>query len=419
MSLPDGTIILFGAGLTPAHDLGDWVQSITVDRGRNRELDPPRAGTCEFVLRNDTGFWNPGNTGASLAPISGVGTASPPATLLVPGKIVVARAGPGNMWIFVGRIRSVDYDYRLGGEAMVRVLAEDGLAALARRRFSGFTHPEQSSGQTVRDVLTWADWATEISAVQSAWGTFDPAVGTSTATVVAADVADLDGRNVLDYLADLEASEQGRIFVANTGMFVAFGRYSEPIWTGAAGTGPAIEFTDTTTTGGYVGVKYRAIRGSGGGDVLYTQVVGQSPSTGTVLSVTSAGAATYGTVDLRVSGLLNHSDAQTLGVLTLLSDTYGSPAWRVDGVEVKPYAAVSGANLNDLLELDLHQTVRVKFTPVAGSAVSAEYRVQRITHRITPGDHVMTVGVSVKTVNPSDFFVLGSSALGGPKILGY
>jgi hypothetical protein len=255
--------------------------------------------------------------------------------------------------------------------------------------------------------------------VQSAFGTFDPAVAMSEATVVAADAGDLDGRNVLDYLADLETSEQGRIFIANTGMFVAFGRYLEPFWSGMPGVGSAIEFTDTTTTGGYVGVKYRAIRGSGGGDVLYTQVIGESPSTGTVFAVTSAGAATYGAIDLRVSGLLLSNDDQTLGVLTLLSDTYGSPSWRADAVEVKPYATASGTNLNGLLSLDLHQTVRVKFTPVAGTAVNGEYRVQRITHRITPGDHVMTVGVSVKTVDSSNFFVLDSSALDGPKILGY
>ena len=181
-----------------------------------------------------------------------------------------------------------------------------------------------------------------------------------------------------------------------------------------------VEFldADSAATGGWTSVPYVEMRGSGGGDVLYTRVFGESASTGNVLSVEAAGSSTYGLSDLRVSGLLNASDGEVEGVLSLLADVYDSPEWRVDQVTVKPLA-LTGATLEAALEVDLHQTVRVKFTPVAGTAVSTECRVQRITHRITPSDHTMTVGLAVRQFDPDDLFVLGSSSLGGTDVLGY
>lgn len=403
-------------GTDPVYEL--IPESITVDRGRNRELDPPRAGTCEFVLRNDTGYWNPGNTGETVTPFSGVGDVSPPVDLLAPGTAVQAFAGANLVTVFSGRIRSVDYDYRLDGTSTVRVTAEDSLANLARLALYGFSHAQQGAGLTVANVLSHVSYDSTISVAEVVWGTFEPAWAGST-QVIAQSAADLDGRNVLDYIADLERSEQGRVFVARDGMFVMFGRYVQPVWSGSLND--PIEFTDdpSSPTSGYTPIEYRGLRGSGGGDVLYTQIVGKSPSTGNVFQVVAAGAATYGVSDLRVGDLLNANDDNVIGVLTLLSVLYDSPEWRVDRVEVQPKRAASAADEADLLALDLHQTCRVKFTPPAGAAVDDEYLVQRITHRITPADHVMTMGLSVKAIDPDDLFVLDSSALDGPKILGY
>ena len=182
-------------------------------------------------------------------------------------------------------------------------------------------------------------------------------------------------------------------------------------------------FTDDAASTATTKVPYQTLTGRSGGDVLYTRIIGYSPSSQAWRSVTAAGTATYGlTSDLSMSNLRCANDDLTEGVLGFLADVYDSPEWRVDEISCRPFAALAaGSALSNVLNLDLNETVTVEFTPVAGSAVSGQYRVQGVRHSITPGDHVMALNLSVKTFDRDDLIVLDTSTLGtaGTDVLGF
>jgi hypothetical protein len=109
-------------------------------------------------------------------------------------------------------------------------------------------------------------------------------------------------------------------------------------------------------------------------------------------------------------------------VIGLLADTYDTPEWRVQELSCKPFATVAaGTALEILLNVELADGVRVEFTPAGGSAISDVYIVQGVRHTITPGDHTMSLTLSVKQWNKDDLFTLGTSTLGtaGTDVLAY
>lgn len=411
MSLPDVEILADG------FDVASWAFEVRVDRGRGRELDPPSAGIAEFYLRNADGFWNPGNTAGTVT--AGTATVSPPADLLAPGTKLVVDCEVGLVnpaTLFYGRVRSADYSYDVSGDAVVRVVAEDAVAGLARRTLTGFSHDALSFGSAVRAVLDDVDYLDQISTWGTALPGIEPAVGRGVSTIAPYGTAESDGVVALDYLTAIEASEQGRIFCARQGYFTAAGRYDAAFL-------PSVTFTDNAASTATFPVRYQTLSGHSGGDVLYTRIIGYSPTSEAWRSVTAAGTAIYGlTSDLSMSGLRLANDDLTEGVLGLLADTYDSPEWRVQEVSCKPYATVAaGSALSVVLGVDLNDGVTVEFTPAAGSAVSDVYVVQGVRHTITPGDHVMSLTLSVKQFDRNDLIVLDTSALGtaGTDVLAY
>ena len=423
MSLPNVEVFAYAG--TAAYDIASYAFEVRVDRGRGRELDPPSAGIAEVYLRNADGMFNPGNTGGTLSPVSGTATLSPAAGALAPGNKLLVQCDNGTLVgssLFFGRIRSADYSYDVSGDAVVRVVAEDAMAGLARRTLTGRSHDTLTFGSAVWSVLDNVVFYDEISVwPASSLAPFLPLLVASGVTTIAPyGTAESEGANALEYLSALEASEQGRIFCTRQGYLTADGRYAA-----ASGrtVGTAVVFTDDPTPSSPYAVPYQTITGRSGGDVLYTRIIGYSPSSQSWRSVTAAGTATYGlTSDLSMSNLRNANDDLTEGVLGFLADVYDSPEWRVDEISCRPFAALAaGTALSFLLNTDLNDTVTVEFTPTAGSAVNAEYRVQGVRHTITPGDHVMALNLSVKTFDRDDLIVLDTSTLGtaGTDVLGF
>lgn len=414
MSLPNVTI---SAGV---FDVAPWAFEVRVDRGRGRELDPPSAGIAEFYLRNSSGFWNPGNTAGTVT--AGTATASPPSDLLAPGTKLAVACDNGTVdgsTLFYGRIRSAEYSYDVSGDAVVRVLAEDALGGLARRTLDGFSHDVVTYGSAVRAVLDNTGYIDEISVIGTALPSLEPGIVSGASTIAPYGAAESQGVEALDYLAALEASEQGRIFCTRDGFFSADGRYA----TGPRSVGTAITFTDDEASSATYPVRYQTITGRSGGDVLYTRVTGYSQATDSWRTVTAAGTATYGlSADLSMSNLRLSSDSQVDGVIGLLAVTYDSPEWRVQSLSCKPFASLAaGTALKLLLDTELEDTVTVEFTPTAGSAIAEAFVVQGVRHSITPGDHTMALDLSVKQFDRGDFIVLGTSTLGtaGTDVLGF
>jgi hypothetical protein len=417
VSLPDLTILATNG--TASGNLAPYAFEVRIDRGRARQLDPPSAGIAEIYLRNANGFFNPGNTAGTVT--VGTATVSPPATLLEPGTKVSVSCDTGltsDTVLFGGRIRSAEYSYDVSGDAVVRVQCEDVLAGLARRTLVGFSHGQVSYGSAVRAVCDNVDYLTQISMPGGPLipGLAEPLLSASVTTIAPYSAEESAGVAALDYLAALEASEQGRIYADRNGLLFAQGRYSS---FGSA----TVTLTDDPASTATYGVRYQTISGRSGGDILYTQVLGYSPSTDSWRSVVAAGTATYGlTSDLSMSNLRNANDDLVDGVVGLLADTFDSPEWRVQEISCKPLATIpAGTALSVALGVDLNDSVNVEFTPTGGSAISDVHIVEGVRHTFTPGDHTMALSLSRRQWNRDDLIVLNTSTLGtaGTDVLAY
>jgi hypothetical protein len=281
------------------------------------------------------------------------------------------------------------------------------MAGLARRNLTGFSHDVLAYGPAVRAVIDNVDYVDQISVWGTALPLLEPALGRGVTTIAPYGTAESEGVAALEYLTALEATEQGRIYCTRQGYLTALGRYD-------SGFSAAVTFTDNPGSTATYPVGYQTISGRSGGDVLYTRIIGYSPTDQAWRSVTAAGTATYGlTSDLSMSNLRAANADLTEGVLGLLAETYDDPEWRVQEISCKPFATVAaGTALKLALELDLADAVTVEFTPTAGSAVTNVHIVQGVRHTITPGDHVMALSLSVKQWNRDDLIVLDTSTLG-------
>jgi hypothetical protein len=310
--------------------------------------------------------------------------------------------------LFGGRIRSAEYSYDVSGDAVVRLVCEDVLAGLARRTLVNFSHDAVSFGSAVRLVCDNVDYLTQISIPGGPLGPGleEPFLGKSVTTIAPYGTAVSAGVAALDYLTALEASEQGRIYADQNGLLFAAGRYSS---FGSA----AITFTDNPASTATYAIPYQTISGRSGGDVLYTHVLGYSPTTESWRSVTAAGTGVYGLIsDLSMSNLRNANDDQVDGVIGLLADTFDTPEWRIQEISAKPLATIpAGTALSVALGVDLNSSVTVEFTPTGGSAISDVHIVEGVRHTFTPGDHTMALSLSRRQFDRADLIVLNTSTL--------
>lgn len=190
-------------------DISEWVYSVNIKRGRNREYDRFSAGTLQVELRNHERTFDPTY---AFSPFFGE---------IFPRRMI--RVFTDDVIQFVGFVEDWEFSYSPGGESLVSVSASDAFTKFSQFELQDVAVTEQLTGARVNAILNEFGWPASDRGVD---------VGSS---VVAAGTAT---GSALSYLQQVEASELGYMFMGKDGSFKFRQRNN------ALGDYVPVEFTD-------------------------------------------------------------------------------------------------------------------------------------------------------------------------------
>jgi len=360
-------------------DLTSMIRSVSITRGRNREMEQFTGGTAQLQIYDPTRILDPLNSASIYYPF------------VAPRQPVQVLAG--GVTIYSGFITDWDLDYGYTESANVTTVAcADAFTVLANQSMNAWTPVEQSSSARVAAVLTRPEVV-----YQGAYS-----VGTGSSTLGAYAIA--AGSNVLSYLQTVACSEQGFLFMNAAGTLTFTGR--------AAVLNPvsSIAFVDT----GSGGIPYRTLTNQYGDELLYNYVQTQSPAGPTPAATASdaTSIALYQAQQLTKLDLLNSTVAEVTALGAYLLGRYRDPVLRFTGVTVQ-LAALSAADQVTALSTDLTRIASVQKTYSVGTPASVTQTliVSGIKHSITPGSHA--VEYTFESTDQAGYFTLDSTTVPG------
>lgn len=371
----------FTIGGVSFEDVTSRVRSISISRGKNRDLDRFNAGTLNVEFNNTDRAFDP------------LFSASPFAGNIVPRRDVRVLADGTAQ--YVGKVTDWNLGYDVSGQSVAELQASDGLTFLAQQVLTAGTATVQSSGDRVTAVLNMptVDWPVSERNIDTG------------ASTLGADV--FEG-NALNYLQQVELSEGGLLFIDKQGRVAFKDRLSTPT------TDNVTVFADDGT-----GIPFAPALVEYGTEELYNQIT-VSSNAGTATSNNALSQTRYGILDRDVQTLLS-TLTQVEDYADFLVGRYGEPDYRFARL------SVDMANLNSsqkaaMFGLDMGSVIQVKFTPNGIAPAIERYGlVIAINHQISAEDHIITVGVgSLQT----SLFVIGDSVfgtigVGAPGVLGF
>lgn len=337
------------------YDITDEVRSVSVKRGKNRELDRYNAGQATVSLNNQTRLFDPLNADSVF-----YGN-------IIPRRQIRIRSGGYNQ--FIGVIEDWNLDYDVSGQSLASITAADGFTLLAQQTLTPGTATAQKTGARIDAVL---------SQPSVAWPLADRIIDTGNSDL-GADV--FDG-NVLSYLQKVEASEQGQFFVNRDGYI----RFVNGAVTPTTGTDTPL-FSDAGD-----GIPYVAATVQYGTELLYNQVEVTYPA-GTAVASNSESQTKYGISATSVDTLLGAS-VNAEGLADYWVARYGEPDYRFEAIEIS-LEGVSGLQAETVLQLELGDVIEMKFTPNGiGSPIERYLQVTSIDHTVAIDSHRIRFGVS-------------------------
>jgi hypothetical protein len=362
-------------------DLTSMVQSVSITRGRNREMEQFNGGTAQLQIYDPTRLLDPLNTASIYYPF------------VAPRQPVQVLAG--GVIIYTGFVTDWDLDYGYTTNANVTTVAcADAFTVLANQSMNLVTPSAESSSARVAYVLTRPEVAYQ--------GPYS--VGTGSSTLGAYPIT--EGTNVLSYLQNVACSEQGYLFISSNGTLTFTGR--------AAVLNPvsSIAFVDT----GSGGIPYRTLMNQYGDELLYNYIQTRSPvydvaPTATSTAFNTPSISLYQAQQLTKLDLLNSTVAETAALGQYLLGRYMDPVLRFTGVTVQ-LAALSTADQTTALSTDLTRIASVQKTYSVGTPASVTQTliVSGIKHAITPGSHV--VEYTFESADGNAYFTLDGPIFG-------
>jgi hypothetical protein len=368
-------------GGTTFVDLTSIVLSINIRRGRNRQLDQFNAGTAQVVFNNNSRILDPLNTSSPYYPF-----------VLPRSPIVIYANGTP---IYTGYVEDWNLDYQQANQGRMVARCVDAFGTLANQQLNAFTPSAETSGVRVSTVLD----RPEINYQGSR------SIGTGTSTLGAYAVS--QDTNVLNYLQQVNTSEQGYLFTAADGTLTFKGRSSvlNPV-SGAS-------FTTNGT-----GISYMSLVNQYGSELIYNYIVTQSPSGSAQTNSDSTSIALYQAQNYNLLNLLNSTTTEVNGLGAYLLGKYRNPVLRFTGVSCE-LAALTSAQWSIIFAIDLTSIVTVQKDYNTGTPLTESQTLitSGIEHRIVPGSHIVsytfesTDGNQYMTLNDAIFGTLNNNLL--------
>ena len=361
-------------GGTTFVDLTSIVESVNITRGRNRQLDQFNAGTATIAFNNQTEILNPTNTSSPYYPF------------ILPRCPVQILAN--GIPIYTGVITDWNLDYDISNKDMMYASCADNFTVLANQALNAVTPSTQVTGARINTVLDLAEINYQ--------GSRSIDTGSSTLGAFAID----QDTNCLNYLQQINTSEQGYLFIAANGSLTFKGRSS--VLNPVAG---ATFNTDGT------GLPYQTLINQYGDELLYNYIITQSPASTVQTTSNAASIALYQAQQYAVTDLLNSTTAEVAGLGNYLLGKYKDPVLRFTGLSTQ-LTALSSANQNIALTLDLTSICTVVKNFVAGTPATETQTliVSGVSHNITPGSHI--ISYTFESTDGNQYFTLNDAIFG-------
>ena len=355
-------------------DLTSLVESVNITRGRNRQLDQFNSGTATIAFNNDSQILNPNNTSSPYYPF------------VLPRCPVQILAN--GIPIYTGVVTDWNLDYDISNQDMMYASCADNFTVLANQAINAVTPSSQATGTRINTVLD----LTEINYQ----GARSIDTGSSTLGAFAID----QDTNCLNYLQQINTSEQGYLFIAANGSLTFKGRSS--VLNPVAG---ATFNTDGT------GLPYQTLINQFGDELLYNYIVTQSPAGAVQTTSNAASIALYQAQQYGLTDLLNSTTAEVAGLGNYLLGKYKDPVLRFTGLSTQ-LTALSSANQNIALTLDLTSICTVVKNFVAGTPATETQTliVSGVSHNITPGSHI--ISYTFESTDGNQYFTLNDAIFG-------
>jgi len=362
-------------------EVTDRVRSLSVARGKNRDLDRFDAGTLSVELNNFAREFDPLFAG------------SPFAGNIVPRRDM--RVSVDNVPQYVGKINDWNIAFEPGGVSVASAQASDALTLLALENVTPGTAVVQTSGERVSAVL-------DMESVKWPEDARDIAAGVS---VLGADV--FDG-NALEYLQKVELSEQGLLFIGKEGELIFRDRLATPT------VDDVTVFADDGS-----GIPFQSAEIDYGIELLFNRIEVTSP-TGTAVSDSLLSQTRYGIIEQTFETLLDDGP-QLQDFADFIAGRFSEPDLRFGSIRVD-LDNLGSADRVAMLALEIGDVCEVRFTPNGIAPEVARFQlVIGLSHDVAPDSHFMNVNfgdlqTSLFVIGDSEFGTIGEDAKG---VLGF
>jgi hypothetical protein len=354
-------------------DVTQYVTGVNTTRGRSRQLDYFNSGSATVTFNNRGREFDPLNESSPY-----YGGIQPRGFLRITTK---------NFPVFYGFVNDWDLAYDISNNDVATVYCSDAFTILSNQELSVFTPSSQLSGARINTVLARSEVSfvggRDIAAGQNTLGAYEVSAGT----------------NVLNYLRQVERSEQGELFVSREGDLIFRDRYYEP-------QSSFVNFADDGT-----GIGYQTLTNEFGDETLYNYVRLKSPAGAEQIQSDADSIALYQVSQLSYQDMLNSSTGVLSVVAKTLLNRYKDAQVRLTGFRVQ-LNGLSDAEQESVLgsELADYASVKKSFAVGSPSSLTQVSFVSGIAHSVGPDRHSVTF-----TVEPAAgtlYLVLGGAIAG-------
>jgi hypothetical protein len=345
-------------GTTEFAPMMQYSKSIAVNRGRREIGDQFSAGTMSFTLDDSLagGTLNPLYTSSPFVDPSGQFTLAPLR------RVSFGRYNSANTFVelFAGQIVNYDYAYELGGNNTVTVYCADDFYLLAQTSMAEFNVSEQLSSARLSAILDLPEVAYPLASRDISTGT--QTLGGASAYTIA------NGTNVKAYIDQIQAAEQGRIFMSRTGVLNSDPRIGNTL------SGSVADFHDDGTQ-----IPYNSLAITYNADQIVNRAsVQHLGATSPEVADDLASQVKYLIQTVSITDSLLHNDAAAATLASYL--LVGEPDATFTGVQTD-YLMLTTAQREALALVDIGDTITITNT-IAGGEVAQELSVEGVEHRL-------------------------------------
>jgi hypothetical protein len=355
------------------YDLTQYVTGVSTTRGRSRQLDYFNAGSATVTFNNRGREFDPLNESSPF-----YGGIQPRGYLRITAKTFP---------VFYGYINDWDLSYDISNNDVATVYCSDGFSILANQALTAFTTSSQFSGARINAILARSEvnyiGGREIAAGKNDLGPDDVSAGT----------------NVLNYLRQVERSEQGELFISREGDLIFRDRLYSP-------TSSPVDFSDDGLS-----IPYQTLSNQYGDETLYNYIRLKNFAGTVATQSNSDSIGLYQVSQLAYEDLLNSSS----GVLTIIAQSllnrFKDAQVRLTGFRIQLKGLIDEEQ-NKVLNLELADYVSVKKSFAVGSpsSITQVSLVSGISHNISPDNH--SVSFSIEPAVGTFYVVLGAEVAG-------